>query len=199
MSSLMLLMPFYLQNVRSFSSLTVGFVMTAIPITMFIVAPIAGRLADAYGSRVLAVLGSSLIAAALLLMGSAWGGAFAQPTLEQSIANVVAHLCLMGAGFGIFQSPNSKAVLSDVETDNLGMASALLATVRNLGLVTGTALSSMLLMSFYRSAAADHALATSGENFVLALRETFYFIGALTCLAIPASAFIAPASARART
>ncbi len=196
MSSLMLLMPFYLQNVRNHSSLTIGLVMTAIPITMFIAAPIAGRLADTYGSRVLAVLGCALMSASLLLMGSTWGGIFEQPDMGQSIANVVAHLCLMGAGFGIFQSPNSKAVLSDVETDKLGMASALLATVRNLGLVTGTALSSMLLMSFYRSAAASNVLAPSGENFVLALRETFYIIGALTCLAIPAAAFIGVPAAK---
>jgi MFS family permease len=157
---------------------------------MFIVAPISGRMADTYGSQILAVVGCSLIAGSLLLMGTSWGGVFEVPGQEQSLGNIIAHLCAMGAGFGIFQSPNSKAVLSDVETERLGMASALLATVRNLGLVTGTALSSMLLMSFYRSAAADNTMAPSGENFVLALRETFYLIGALTCIAIPTGALI---------
>ena len=88
-------------------------------------------------------------------------------------------------GFGLFQSPNSKVILSDVSHENLGMASALLATVRNLGIVTGTALSSMLLMVYY----SKHGLlipAPSHEIFVYALKETFLTIALFCALGIPA-------------
>lgn len=186
MSSLTLLMPFYLQSVRGFSSLSVGFMMTAVPITIFICAPIAGRLSDTYGSRPLSILGITIIGLSLISLGVPYWGQYFGLTQEQSPAIIVAHLALTGAGFGIFQSPNSRAIMCDVEPANLGTASAMLATVRNLGLVTGTALSSSLLMNTYISLAAFRPN-YSAINFVVSLRETFLIIGTICLLGIPIS------------
>lgn len=185
MSSITLLMPFYLQNIRAFPPVKVGVIMTSIPITIFIFAPVAGRLSDLYGSRLLSIIGITLISFSLLTLGFPGSGL----TTDLSSDLIVAHLALAGAGFGIFQSPNSKAIMGDVKKSQWGVASALLATIRNFGLVTGTAFSSMLLMYFY-SQKLSKIPTTGAEDFVTSLRETFLVLGSVCSLGTISSYFI---------
>jgi hypothetical protein len=64
-----------------------------------------------------------------------------------SLSSVVLGLCAIGLATGLFQSPNNSAIMSSVPASKLGVASALLATVRNLGFVAGTGLSIQIFYS----------------------------------------------------
>ena len=91
---------------------------------------------------------------------------------------VILALISMGLGMGLFQSPNNNVIMGVVPHNKLGVASAFLATVRNLGQVTGTSLS-MGLVSW-------RAMKTG--DLVLAYHFAYFFSGivaigsALACL-----------------
>lgn len=183
-SSITLLLPFYFQNVRGLPPHKVGLLMTAIPLTIFFVAPVSGRLSDKYGSRALATFGMSVLCLAMLLLGLPWQGLVAH-----NFTTLTFYLVLVGAGIGMFQSPNNNAIMGSVSRAHLGTASALLATVRNFGLVTGAALSTTLLMHYYADETALHGPhSLPSDNFITAMRYTFLILACVCSLGILSSA-----------
>ena len=173
-SSLYVLMPFFLEEVLHFSTDTAGLFMTAIPLTIFVVAPISGRLSDKFGSQGLSVLGTIVGALAMFSMAGAFGMGISK---EIGGVAIVLALCSIGLATGLFQSPNNNAIMGVVPPEKLGVASALLATVRNLGLVTGTGLATGI---FSWRLNATH-------NFVSALHFTFFVAGVIALGAMAAS------------
>jgi EmrB/QacA subfamily drug resistance transporter len=140
-SSLLVLMPFYLEEVLGLNPEHAGFLMSAIPLTVFVVAPISGYLSDRTGTRYLCAFGALVSAIALLMMSGVLG-----PGLNEGTAHFRVVLALLAIGFssGLFQSPNNVALMSAIQTRKLGVASAVMATIRNLGLVTGTGIAAKI-------------------------------------------------------
>lgn len=134
-SSLLVLMPFYLEEVLGLDPEHAGFLMSAIPLTVFVIAPISGHLSDRMGTRYLCALGAFVSAFALLLMGGLVGTGLTENSTQ---IRVIIALLAVGLSSGLFQSPNNVALMSSIQQDKLGVASAIMATIRNLGLVTGT-------------------------------------------------------------
>jgi len=108
-------------------------------------APIAGALSDRYGTRVIATLGLAVLAMGYLAMSRLDAD-------TPSWAYVLAVLPF-GVGMGVFQSPNSSAVMGSVPPDRLGVASGLLAITRNFGQTAGIA----VLTALWATRVADHA------------------------------------------
>jgi EmrB/QacA subfamily drug resistance transporter len=140
-SSISVLMPFFLEEVLHLAPQSAGLYMTAIPLTILVVAPISGRMSDRLGSQGLSLSGALIGATALLAMGGVFGKGMYE---SMSQPGVVLALASIGLATGLFQSPNNNAIMGAVPHAKLGVASAMLATVRNLGLVTGTGLSTGL-------------------------------------------------------
>lgn len=140
-SSVSVLMPFFLEEILHFMPAKAGLFMTAIPLTIFVVAPVSGHLSDRIGSRSLSLMGTLVGALGLFFLAGAFGTG-----VSGQISNIaiVLGLCTIGMATGLFQSPNNNAIMSAVPTEKLGVGSALLATVRNLGLVTGTGIATKL-------------------------------------------------------
>lgn len=134
-SSVTVLMPFFLEEALLFDTAYAGLIMTAIPLTILVVAPLSGRLSDRVGSRGLSATGAGLVALSLFLMSGLLGPGLTSGTSQ---LYVVVLLCLVGLGTGLFQSPNNNAIMGCVPKNKLGTASAMLATIRNLGMVMGT-------------------------------------------------------------
>lgn len=123
------ILPFLLELVRGYPTELVGLLMMAFPVTMGLVAPLAGILADRYGSRLVSMAGLSLIAAGCLGMTTM--------TSEISPMGFVARMIPLGFGFGLFQTPNNSAVMGAVPRHRVGIASGLLSLSRTLGQSTG--------------------------------------------------------------
>jgi nitrate/nitrite transporter NarK len=136
-SAVTVLMPFYLVELLKLDPSQAGLFMTAIPLTILVVAPISGRLSDRIGGRELSMVGAAIGAISLLIMAGAFGTGL---DLSSTSALLIGTLAGLGFSTGLFQSPNNNAIMGVVPPSKLGVASALLATVRNLGLVTGTGL-----------------------------------------------------------
>ena len=126
------LMPFYLLQGRGFNPAEAGLLLTAQPIVMAIAAPISGLLSDRIGSRVLSTLGMAIMAVGLFLL-SRLGPTSSNPTILISLA-------VTGLGTGIFISPNTSALLGSAPRQRQGIASGILATARNVGMVLGVGL-----------------------------------------------------------
>lgn len=130
-AGLVLLMPFYLQNVLRLDPGLAGLMLTTVPISMGIVAPISGSLSDRLGSRPLTVAGLAVLALAYV-------GASTLSTTT-SIIGYVLRFIPIGIGMGLFQSPNNSAIMGSAPRERLGVASGLLSITRTLGQTSGIA------------------------------------------------------------
>ena len=170
------LIPFYLEYIFSYPADKVGKLMMAVPATIVVLSPLSGWLYDRIGARYLTTGG-------LVLSGLALSG-LALLSTTSSALEIAGKLALLGAGQSIFLSPNSASVLSRVSEEYLGITSGILATARNLGMVTGATLAAALFSWWYAFFSGGGKLeqytAEHSDSFLLALRVTF----ALTaCLA----------------
>ncbi len=159
------MMPFYMSGVLRYAPQKMGMTLTAVPITVALVAPLSGSLSDKIGSRVLGSVGLGIVTIGLLLC-SRLG---AHPTHLQ----VLTALAVMGFGTAVFQSPNSSALMGSVPVSRLGVASGMLATMRNLGMISGIALTSAVYASrlhYYSHllSAPDAAVRAFHDAFVVA-------------------------------
>lgn len=154
------LMPFYLLEGRSFSPSQTGLVMTAMPIVMAIIAPLSGTISDRIGSRVLTSVGMLLLSIGLFLL-SGLG-----PT--SSLPRIIVSFCFTGLGAGIFISPNTSALMGAAPRSRQGIASGILATARNVGMVLGVGLSGAVFTSILDG---DHH--AESPALFLALKASF--------------------------
>ncbi len=135
----LLLTPLFLQFVYRFDLQTTGLVLMALPLALSLASPLSGRLSDRIGPRLLTVGG--LLLAALSLIGLS----FSMPTTP--LPQLIAFLLLLGAGVGLFQSPNNSTVLGNAPREALGVASGLLAVMRTLGQTAGIAMAGAIWAS----------------------------------------------------
>ncbi|AUW59551.1 MFS transporter [Sphingobium sp. SCG-1] len=122
-------MPFLLQSVLGLSIVQSGLLMTPWPIAAGCTAAWAGRLADRYPAGLLGGAGLTLLAI----------GLYALSSLEQhpSTLDIIWRMALCGAGFGLFQSPNNRAMVNAAPRSRSGAAGGMLATARLLGQTSG--------------------------------------------------------------
>ncbi len=125
-------LPFYLQTVLGRGETATGLLMTPWPVMTAILAPIAGRLADRLSAGLLGGVGLALFAAGLTLL--------ALLPAHASAVDIIWRMGVCGAGFGLFQSPNNRAIISSAPPRRSGGASGMLGTARLLGQTTGAAL-----------------------------------------------------------
>ena len=81
--------------------------------------------------------------------------------------DIVWRMALCGAGFGLFQSPNNRAIIGSAPRERSGGASGMLGTARLLGQTVGAALVA-LMFSFFSARATVVALGTAAAVALLA-------------------------------
>lgn len=147
--SVTFLMPFYLIEGRGFSPSQAGLFLTAQPLMMVVTTPLSGWLSDRIGSRILSTLGMGILSLGLFLLSR-----FSPATPP---AVIVASLAVVGLGTGMFVSPNNSALLGSAPRGRQGIASAVLAEARNVGMVLGVGIAGAVYSS---------ALAILGEDMI---------------------------------
>jgi EmrB/QacA subfamily drug resistance transporter len=121
------LLIFYLQGVRAYSPLTAALLILPMPLVSSIVGPLSGRWADRIGGMLPATLGLVAQSLALLALFTL------TPTTPYPL--LALSLTLMGIGSGLFWSPNTSTTMGAAPRNRLGIASATLGTMRNVGMV----------------------------------------------------------------
>jgi MFS transporter, DHA2 family, multidrug resistance protein len=125
-------LPFYFQTVLGFSAVHTGLLLTPWPVMTAFGAPIAGPLSDRFPPAILGGIGLAILCCGLTLLA-------ALPA-HPSTLNIVWRMMICGTGFGFFQSPNLKAIMSSAPPERSGSASGIVATSRLVGQSTGAAL-----------------------------------------------------------
>ena len=136
-STLMLSLPFRLQQNYGFTPGQVGAVMTPLPLAMMVTAPIAGYLSDRVPAGILGGIGMAINAAAMLLM--------ALLPEHAGALSVGWRMAIAGVGFGLFLAPNARLIVSSTPWHRAASAGGLISTNRLTGQTLGATLAAALL------------------------------------------------------
>jgi EmrB/QacA subfamily drug resistance transporter len=123
----------YMQNVQGYSPVQAGSRLLAFSGVILVVAPLAGRLSDRFGSRWLMTVGTFVAATGLALMLRT------QPD-SPYLTVLLPSFIVLAAGMAMTMTPMTAAVMASVEPRHAGVASAATNTSRELGGVFGIAL-----------------------------------------------------------
>lgn len=179
-----IVMPFYLQDVLSFTPGQAGAFLSIYPLVLALVAPVSGFLSDKIGSELLTLGGLSLTCVGLFLMS----------TLSAHPSNVVMGIFVsfVSLGNGLFQSPNTSLVMSTLPKNKLGIGGGISAFVRNLGMICGITLATTLMygcMSWRLGYRVTDFASQSSDVFVFAMRIVYLTAGAISLVGVVITAF----------
>jgi MFS family permease len=166
----------YLQTLRGLSVHEAGFFLAVQAAMQMLTAPVAGRLADRYGPGRISTIGILLCAAGV--------GAASFIDAHTPFAPIIGMLCLLGAGFGLFATPNTTVILESAGPRHLGEGAALTGAVR-----TGGMLANMIIVTATLSCFMGHA-PVGPENapaFMESMRLDFLLFSGLNLLALGCS------------
>ncbi len=129
--ALMFVFVFYFQGVQGDSPLLAGVKLAPLALGMLVSSPLAGIWADRRGSRGLAVLGMLVTASGLALM----------TTLGRNTTYLApgVYMFVVGIGSGMFNSPNTAAMMGTVAAHRRGIAAGARILVQNTGAVISIA------------------------------------------------------------
>jgi DHA2 family multidrug resistance protein-like MFS transporter len=156
----LLSLSFYLQHELGQNALKTGLYMTPWPLTVAIVAPMAGYLANRVSTAWLCAAGGLCLAAGLTL-ASTW-------PLHGSLAPLVPLTMLCGLGFGLFQVPNNRNMFLSTPRERSGAAGGMQATARLTGQTAGGVITGLLFTVASTSAAPRVGLAIGAALALLA-------------------------------
>jgi EmrB/QacA subfamily drug resistance transporter len=192
------MMPFYLEQLRGFSLIESGLLLTPLPLTIAVFAPFSGRLADRIGTRWLAATGLAIACVGLVLIS--------QLQANSSVGDIIWRLVVIGFGQALFQSPNNSALMGSAPGAAQGVASGFLATGRVIGQSTSVALAGAIFTSLggalagaqlaaFRAGIGQHSypphyrdvLFSLSGSFVNAFHATFLACAAVAVIGVFAS------------
>jgi EmrB/QacA subfamily drug resistance transporter len=178
------LTPWYLADALHKDVFTVGMVMMAFALLTFFIGPLSGMLSDRIGYRGLGIAGMLIHATGLVLLSRLGPGA--------DNLDVAWRLVVCGFGAGMFQSPINSAVMGSAPAQFRGIASSLLAVMRNTGMAFGIAASGAVVYNLAPFTTRGHAGPFSGANldiFINGLHWS-YLTGALFSILSATAVFI---------
>ena len=135
--TLLLSVPFRLQHGFGFSPGEVGAIIAPWPLTIMVVAPIAGALSDKVPAGLLGGIGMMLAIVALLFL--------AFLPAHPSYLDIGWRMALCGGGFGLFLSPNARLIVGSAPADRAAAVGGLISTNRMIGQTLGATLFATLL------------------------------------------------------
>lgn len=178
--STMFIMSWYFQSVLLNSPLQAGLKLLPLVSTMMLIAPISGRLSDRFGSRWLSTAG--LLVA---FVGQSW---LSTLSVDVPYLTLAFALGILGIGNGLFNSPNTSAVMGSVPANRRGVAAGMRTLLNNTGQTTAigiamvilsTVMSYKLLSGLFTGTASGSSLDASA--FMHGFHEIFLF-GAVTSI-----------------
>jgi MFS family permease len=137
---LIFLMSLYLQFVKGLSPSHAGQVLLLQALSMAIMAPFSGKLADRFEPRMVATLGCVIVACGLFVLSLM--------NTESRVTYIACSLLLSGFGFGLFSTPNNNAIMGGVKQHEVGVASASMNLARTIGNLFGMSLVNLMVHYF---------------------------------------------------
>lgn len=133
-------LPFLFHYEMGMSPARIGLLMTPWSLATGLTALAAGRLSDRFSPAILGGVGLMMLACGML--------ALSLLTPDAGMWDIIWRMLLCGAGFGLFQSPNNRLIVTSAPRQRSGAASGMLGTARLVGQSTGTAFVALFLARF---------------------------------------------------
>jgi MFS family permease len=165
--------PFYLSRALGLDAALVGLVLSVGPLFAALTGMPAGRFADRFGAQRMTIVGLIGIAA----------GSFVLSMMPATlgIPGYIAPIVVITVGYGLFQTANNTAVMTDVCPDQRGVISGMLSLSRNLGLITGA---SVMGAVFALASATIDTTTARPEAVATGMRITFEVAAILIVVAL---------------
>ena len=132
MMGALFLVPFFLEAVLGYSAVRTGFTMIPMAFGVVAVAPMAGRMADRFGSRF-------FIATGLLMGGGGILWLSHVLSMEMQPKELLLPFAITGIGLGLASAPMTTAIMASAPREKAGSASGVYSTTRRVGAVMGIA------------------------------------------------------------
>lgn len=133
------LYPLFLNDVWDYSNLEIGLAMTPGPLSLVVLAPLAGRLADRHGYRQMLIFGGTMAT-----LGTAWMAWRLQPD-EIYVRAFLPGTLSIGVGMAFMLGPANAAALHDIGSEQLGAANAAFNTARTAAAAFGVAITAAII------------------------------------------------------
>ncbi|HEY7581748.1 MAG TPA: MFS transporter [Acetobacteraceae bacterium] len=161
-------LPFLFENTLGRTQVETGLLLTPWPLAVAVIAPFSGRLSDRYPAGLLGGCGLIVLAVGLALLAAL--------PVQPSTLDIVWRLLICGIGFGFFNTPNNRAILTSAPPLRAGAASGMQATARLLGQTIGAAMVALMFGVFPESGTRESlvfaAVAAAGAALVSFSRLT---------------------------
>jgi EmrB/QacA subfamily drug resistance transporter len=163
----------YMQGVLGYSAVQAGAAFLPLTVLIMIVAPIAGKTSDRFGSRWLITVGMLLLSVQLLY--------FSRLGVEESYWVLLPPMILGGFGMGLVMTPTAAAAIRALPVDKSGVGSAVLNAFRQVGGSVGIALMGAIIAHQIGDVQGPRAFADK-QLFVDALSTTLEVAALITIL-----------------
>jgi EmrB/QacA subfamily drug resistance transporter len=138
-NGVLFLLVFYLQGARGYDPVTAGLMLSPLAVGLLVLSPISGAIADRYGSRLLATVG-------MIVTGIGLAG-LVTIDVDTPFWQLALWQLIIGAGSGLFASPNTSAVMGVVPPDKRGMGAGVRMMLTQIGFMVSIALALGLVTS----------------------------------------------------
>jgi len=180
-ASIAFLVPFYLDRVLLLNPTRSGALLAPVPVALVVAAPLGGRLADRFGIRAVSTTGAVINLLDLIFLSTL--------TTNTSSFGMILRLVPFGIGMGLFQPPNNTAMMGAVPPNRYGIVSGMIGALKNLGSMTGVAVTS--LVSTVAQVNATAQLEGNGITGQIAERQSFtaavnmtFLLSAVVCVIV---------------
>ncbi len=136
--AVMILLILFFQGPRGYDPLTASILIIPAAIGLAVMGPVGGRLSDRYGSREISTLGLSISLIGLL--------GLATIQYDTPYPVIAVWMFVNSVGSGLFQPPNTSAIMAAVRVHRRGVASSIRAFLNNAGMVISMAIATPLII-----------------------------------------------------
>ncbi|HVM72821.1 MAG TPA: MFS transporter [Anaerolineales bacterium] len=137
--TILLLIPFYLQDLRGLTAQQASYLYVPMPIIIILVSPLSGYLSDRMDSRYISAAGMAIMAFGIWQLSNL--------KVDSAYIYMILGASTLGLGSGLFLTPNNSAVMGSIPKSKQGVASGMLAMMKYIGMVLGVAVSGAVFTS----------------------------------------------------
>ncbi len=180
----MLLLSLYLKLVQGLSAFDAGIRLIPFEVAFLIFGPISGRYSDRIGQRPFVISGLAVSSLSLFLLSTTG--------VNTPYSSLVVYMSILGAGTGMFSSPNMSAVMGSVPARQRGVASAVRALFFNIGSVISLNLAIVIMAATIPYSLISSIITSISASlptadrvlFANALSQTYLWMGVVNTTAI---------------
>lgn len=177
-----LLLPFYLIDVRGFTSLASGIVFLPGAIVMAIMSPIGGRLFDRYGARWLAIIGLTTLVVTSLM--------FTNLSISTSLVWVAIVYAMMMLINSLVLFPVFTAGLNQLATEKIAQGTSINNTLRQVAAAVGSG----ILITIMTASTKGGEASSSADGMLYGLHMAFIAVAVIGVIALVLSFFLKSAN-----